>query len=119
MTGIETQNPMLLTDLDVNYEPFHCCGDEDLVFIKCPSCQHLMVFCYECDTLYPQLGNLAIHYHVFTTHEMDRLNCPHCHKPFPDFHFLRPPMVDKYLVTQDEVIEKGFVHLLAKHRRSS
>jgi len=28
------------------------------------------------------------------------------------------PFVDKYLVTKDEVIEKGFRHLLAKHLQS-
>jgi len=118
MSGIETQNPTLLTDLDVNYESFNCCGDEDLVFIKCPACQHLMVFCYECDTLYPQLDNLANRSYISLTHETDRIICPNCHNPFPDFYFLRSPFVDKYLVTKDEVIEKGYKCLLAKHLQS-
>ncbi|MCB0066735.1 MAG: hypothetical protein KDD77_06280 [Caldilineaceae bacterium] len=59
MSRIEPRQPGLLTDLDVNYEPFRCCGDENLVFIKCPAGRHLMVFCYEGDTLYPDLSDLA------------------------------------------------------------
>lgn len=119
MSYIQPLNPRLLTDLDVNYVPFHCCGDEDLVFLKCPRCSHLMIFCYECDTLYPDLMNPETKMGVALTSESDRLVCPNCHEPFEDYYFLRRPNVDKYLVTAEEVTSRGFAHLLAHDRRPS
>ena len=113
MSGIQPKDSRLLTDRDVNYEPFHCCGDEDLVFIKCPSCSHLMVLCYECDTLYPELSDTTKQQQIPCTRETDWFICPNCHEPFPDFYFLMPPYVDKYLVTAREVVERGFAHLLS------
>ncbi len=117
MSNIQPKDPRLLTDRDVNYEPFHCCGDEDLVFIKCPNCSHLMVFCYECDTLYPDLTNPTQQQQVPMTRESDRLICPNCGQPFPDFYFLMQPYIDKYLVTREEVVSRGFAHLLAASKR--
>jgi hypothetical protein len=119
MSNIQPKDPRLLTDRDVNYEPFHCCGDEDLVFIKCARCAHLMVFCYECDTLYPDLTDTTKQQQMPHTRESDRLICPNCNQPFPDFYFLMQPYVDKYLVTAEEVMSRGFGHLLAEHRRGS
>lgn len=34
VSGIKPTNPTLLTDLDVEYSYFDCCGDEDLVFLR-------------------------------------------------------------------------------------
>ena len=118
MSGIEPRDPRLLTDLDVDYGPFHCCGDEDLVFLKCPACAHLMVFCYECDTLYPDLADPAVGHAVHLSREdTDRLVCPACGEPFEDFYFLMAPHVDKYLPTAGDVIAAGFGHLLSAERR--
>lgn len=44
---------------DLDPGPFHCCGDEDLLPFRCIACRHLMVLCYECDTLYPDLRDLT------------------------------------------------------------
>lgn len=113
MSDIRPQNPELLTDDDVNYEPFHCCRDEDLVFIKCADCRHVMVFCYECDTLYPNLADLTIREGVELTRTTDRVTCPRCGVRFADYRFL----VDKYLVTAAEVIAAGYGHLLSDEIR--
>ncbi len=117
MSHIRPRNPRLLTDLDVNYEPFRCCGDEDLVFIKCPACQHVMVFCYECDTLYGDLHDLTQLSGTTLIDGQYRVVCPTCCQPFEDFAFLMQPHVDKYLVTVEEVIGHGFGHLLSEPLR--
>lgn len=44
---------------DLDFSPFHCCGDEDLFPFKCRNCGCAMVFCYECDTLYHDLSDLT------------------------------------------------------------
>jgi hypothetical protein len=51
----------VVEEADLDFIHFHCCGDEDLYPFGCPNCDHLMVFCYECDTLYHDLKNLALH----------------------------------------------------------
>ncbi len=117
MGHIKPGRPGLLTDQDVNYEPFHCCGDEDLVFIKCPACDHLMVFCYECDTLYPDLSEPTKTAGLTVVGREDRVVCPVCSKAFEDSAFLAQPYVDKYLVTAEDVIRRGFAHLLSESRR--
>jgi hypothetical protein len=117
VSHIEPRQPGLLTDLDVNYEPFRCCGDEDLVFIKCPACQHLMVFCYECDTLCPDLSDPAKASGLTLIGGEYRVVCPLCGKAFEDSAFLMQPYVDKYLVTAEEVVGRGFGHLLARPLR--
>jgi len=50
-----------MEERDLKCELFRCCGDEDLYPFGCPRCSRLMVFCYECDTLYDDLCNLASH----------------------------------------------------------
>jgi hypothetical protein len=117
MSHIKPRRPDLLTDLDVNYEPFHCCGDEDLVFVKCPACQHLMVFCYECDTLYPDLSDPTTMSGLSAVGGDYRVLCPACGKVFEDSAFLMQPFVDKYLVTVEDVVSRGFGHLLSEALR--
>jgi len=113
MGDIKPHNPELLTDSDVNYAAFHCCGDEDLIFIKCPECRHIMVFCYECDTLYPNLSDPTVRQSVPLTRSTDRITCPTCGVRFADYNFL----VDKYLVTAAEVIAAGYSDLLSDEIR--
>jgi hypothetical protein len=110
---IRPANPDLLTDTDVDYLRFHCCGDEDLVFLRCPACGHIMVFCYECDTLYPDLAQTSTHSRIGLTRVEDRLVCPACHVAFEDYGFLGPENVDKYLPTAAQVRAAGFGHLLS------
>lgn len=113
MSRIKPRRSDLLTDMDVNYEPFHCCGDEDLVFIKCPACQHLMVFCFECDTLYPDLSDPGKWSGLALIGGEDKVVCPMCSQAFADSAFLMQPYVDKYLATVADVVERGFGHLLS------
>jgi hypothetical protein len=114
---IKPRNPRLLTNRDVNWDPFHCCGNEDLVFLKCPRCAHLMVFCYECDTLYPDLHDVTQQQPLRLTEITHRVVCPACLQPFDDFYFLRQPHVDKYLPTLEDIVSGGFAHLLSPERR--
>lgn len=45
---------------DLDFQHFQCCGDEDLYPFGCPRCSRLMVFCYECETLYGDLRRLNL-----------------------------------------------------------
>jgi hypothetical protein len=110
---VRPSNPELLTERDVRGSWFHCCGDEDLVFLRCPSCAHIMVFCYECDTIYPDLADTSQSRGLTLTSSDDRFQCPRCCRPFEDPQFLAPENVDKYLPTARQVSEAGFGQLLA------
>jgi len=116
MSLIRPSNPDLLTDLDVEYSHFHCCGDEDLVFLRCPDCGHIMVFCYECDTLFPDLAHTETSQGLSLTSEAHRVACSVCGAEFKDRYFLRPENVERYLPTANQVREAGFGHLLSKRR---
>lgn len=50
----------IISEPDLMFSLFSCCGDEDLYPFRCPECGRCMVFCYECDTLYADLANLTI-----------------------------------------------------------
>jgi hypothetical protein len=76
-----------------------------------------MVFCYECDTLYPNLADTSTTAQLGLTREADRVVCPACHVAFQHYYFLQPPYVDSYLPTAQQVKDAGFGHLLAAHRR--
>ena len=117
MSNIRPSNPELLTDLDVEYSQFHCCGDEDLVFLRCPACGHIMVLCYECDTLFPDLADTSTTNALALTTETDRVVCPACSERFEDHCFLGPENVDKYLPSAKQVREAGFAHLLSARLR--
>ena len=100
--------------LDTREAPFKCCGNEELVILRCPACAHLMVFCTECNTLYPDARDPARRETVRLTRPGDRLTCPSCAVPFEDRAFLTPPHVDKYRATAEQVIAAGLGDLLAK-----
>ncbi len=55
MTDIKPPDGNLLTDRDVDYALFRCCGDEDLIFLRCPKCGHIWVECYECSNWFVDL----------------------------------------------------------------
>ena len=117
MADIKPQNPALLTDEDVEYANFKCCGDEDLVFLRCRSCGHIWVQCYECDTWYTDLTDITKTESAFLSNVNERVSCPSCHKPFEDFYYLMEGFVDKYLPTAEQVIEAGHGEHLARHLR--
>ncbi len=117
MADIKPRNLALLTDDDVEYANFKCCGDEDLVFVRCPSCGQISVQCYECDTWYINLSNVDETTSSFLSDVNQRLKCPHCDQPFQDFYYLMEGFVDKYLPTAKQVIDAGHGHHLAIHLR--
>jgi hypothetical protein len=102
----------LVEECDLNFAHFHCCGDEDLYPFGCPECGRLMVFCYECDTLYDDLADLGSHStpvnHFDTTSPIFR--CPCCTRPF-EYFFIRDML---YKVSVARWVDAGFGHLLAK-----
>jgi len=117
VADIKPKDSSLLTDEDVEHEYFRCCGDEDLVFLRCPSCGHIWVLCYECDTSYPDLTHLSVTESSFLSSTEERIKCPSCHKAFADFCYLKEGIVDSYLPTAEQVIRAGHGQYLARHLR--
>jgi hypothetical protein len=105
-----------VTDTSINYDYFHCCGDEDLYPFKCSRCGHVMVFCYECDTLYPNLLNLSQKHHpnAFDP-KMPSHSCPSCGYLF-EYYFMKN---EEYKVTVHEWAQAGFQHLLLLNNHSN
>lgn len=118
MPDIKPQNPLLLTDEDVEYAHFRCCGDEDLVFLRCPSCGHIWVQCYECETWYPELDDPTQQISSFMSGAAPPPACPRCRVPFADRFYLMQGIVDRYLPTAHQVIEAGFGAHLSKALRA-
>ena len=117
MATIKAKDPSLLTDDDVEYSHFNCCGDEDLVFLRCPACGHIWVECFECSTWYVDLTDLGKTERAFLSRVEERLACPSCKKPFEDFYYLMENYVDNYLPTARQVIDAGSSKYLAPHLR--
>lgn len=117
MSDIKPHSDSLLTDDDVEYVHFRCCGDEDLVFLRCPACSHIWVQCYECDNWFTDLSDLAKTESSFLSSTEERVNCPQCMKPFEDYFYLKDGIVDKYLPTAEQVIAAGYGKHLARHQR--
>jgi hypothetical protein len=102
----------VVEELDLNFAPFRCCGDEDLYPFGCPVCRHLMVVCYECETLYDDLHILSSR-GTWVNHSnihVPLFRCPCCDNPF-EYFFMRDEL---HKVPVAEWIELGFGHLLAK-----
>jgi hypothetical protein len=102
----------LVEERDLEIANFRCCGDEDLYPFGCPDCNHLMVFCYECETLYDDLtelgskGTLVNHSDIASP----IFRCPRCSRAF-EYFFMRN---EQYKVPLAKWIELGAGHLLAK-----
>lgn len=69
---------------DLDFSHFRCCGDEDLHPFRCSSCGRLMVFCYECETLFADLHDLNQRAHEVNHSEPSRpiFSCPGCGHAF-------------------------------------
>jgi hypothetical protein len=117
MANIKPQNSALLTDSDVEYADFKCCGDEDLVFLRCRSCGHISVLCYECDTWYVNLDEIGEVRSASLPDVNEQINCSHCNHSFEDYYILIEGVVDKYLPTAEQVIDAGHGRHLASHLR--
>jgi hypothetical protein len=97
---------------NLEFSRFGCCGDEDLYPFGCPRCRRLMVFCYECDTLYPELGHLerrGADINHFRPEE-PIFACPGCGYQF-EYYFMQNPL---YRVARSEWVAAGFGALLRK-----
>jgi hypothetical protein len=96
---------------DLDFSGFHCCGDEDLYPFRCTSCGRLMVFCYECDTLYPDLRTLVPGGEVNCFDSTRPIfHCPQCGFAF-EYYFMRN---EGYRATFEQWREAGFGNLLRR-----
>lgn len=97
-------------EADLDFGRFHCCGDEDLYPLACPSCARIMVFCYECDTLYSDLHNLSEqHTEIDSDPRRPIFACPGCRHPFENL-FVRDAL---YKVSRERWLAAGLGHLLS------
>ena len=112
---IKPKNPRLLTEKDVDYSYFHCCGDEDLIFLRCASCAHVWVDCTECSTWFTDLGDLSRVASSCTSSEQEPLSCPGCEERFEDSRYL---LSDRYLATAAQVIAAGHGRFLSEELRA-
>ena len=83
---------------------FDCCGDENLFPFKCWSCARPLVLCYECDTLYSNLGDLTQR----RLHTSNDSPCPGCGSSF-DTDLMRSP---RHRISFATWREFGLDHLL-------
>jgi len=100
-------NYEVIQDWDLESSHFlQCCdGNGDSFPFKCSVCGHIMVFCYECDTLYPDLKNTTImQLHI------GHFSCPQCNHEFED-DFMKNPV---YYVTPTEWKQAGYESLLTE-----
>ncbi len=91
----------IVRELDLNFDLFRCCGDEDLYPFQCSQCGWMMVFCYECDTLYSDLGQLSEHGRERVNHfepEKPIFGCPKCGHLF-EYYFMNNPVYSVLLRT--------------------
>ena len=58
--NLPAEKPSWVIEQVVDPAGFDCCGDQDLFPFKCASCGHPLVVCYECDTLYAGLPDVAV-----------------------------------------------------------
>lgn len=101
---------MLVEEEDLEFSYFNCCGDEDLYPFGCPKCQRLMVFCYECDTLYSDLTPISGSRDGVNHFKPQEpiFSCPGCGFAF-EYHFMKD---HHYKVEHAEWIGSGYGHLL-------
>ena len=101
----------IVTEADLDFARFRCCGDEDLYPFGCPDCGRLMVFCYECDTLYDDLRDLTRQETEINHFDPSRpiFACPGCGRLF-EYKFMQNT---KYQVTRETWVGQGFQSLLS------
>jgi hypothetical protein len=99
-----------IEESDLDFRGFRCCGDEDLYPLGCPACGYIMVFCYECDTLYADLGDLAEQSTEINHFDssLPSFDCPRCGYGFAYF-FVRDGL---YKVERERWLSAGLRHLL-------
>ncbi|MEM7454182.1 MAG: hypothetical protein AAF456_07480 [Planctomycetota bacterium] len=118
MAEINPSNPNCLTDKDVNYSFFSCCGDEDLVFLRCPACGHIWIECYECSIWFVDLTRRDKRESCLLTSDDHRCKCPKCDHEFEDLHYLSDENCHKYLPTVEQVALAGFARFLSEEKKN-
>lgn len=106
----------VVEELNLDFSKFQCCGDEDLYPFGCPDCGRIMVFCYECDTLYDDLDDLrsqGTQINNFDT-ASPIFRCPNCDRAF-EYFFMRD---GQFKVPISLWTREGFEHLLTKNERT-
>lgn len=113
---VKKLNQEQIEEKDLNVKYFHCCGDEDLYPFKCSNCGRIMIFCYECDTLYRDLKNLEDNGRDINHFDPSKpaFSCPQCNYNF-EYSFMRNSL---YHVTYNEWIKAGFENLLEDYMPS-
>jgi len=102
---------MYIKEEDLDFSHFNCCGDEDLFPFKCSGCGHIMVFCYECDTLYSDLKDTCRNNEVAINNfdpKRPSFSCPKCSWDF-EYYFMKNP---EYGVSREEWLKAGYGRLL-------
>ncbi|WP_374582857.1 hypothetical protein [Pseudoduganella sp.] len=112
---MQPKDQLPLTDQDVEYSHFSCCGDEDLAFLRCPKCSHIWVECYECSTWYIDLNDLRKIASALPSGSGESPCCPECQVAFEDEHYLKQSHAGKYRPTAFQVVEAGLGRYLASH----
>ena len=106
----------VVEEADLDFRRFRCCGDEDLYPFGCPRCERLMVFCYECDTLYGDLNDLGSLAFAGKVNNSDTtqpiLSCPGCEYDF-EYSFIRD---NRYKVSIERWVTAGFGDLLRNNQ---
>src|SRR3954454_3864062 len=110
MSWLEGEAMPNVEESDLDFSRFHCCGDEDLYPFGCPACGRLMVFCYECDTLYSDLSDLADRGTEVNNFDPNQpvFACPQCGHRFAYF-FIRDGL---HKVERERWLTAGLGHLL-------
>ena len=104
---------MLIEEKDIEFSHFLCCGDEDLYPFACPACRRLMVFCYECDTLYSNLHDLSGKSRDFVNSFKPQepiFSCAGCGYNF-EYQFMKNGL---YKADRELWVSSGLGHLLRK-----
>ncbi len=109
------EKPDIIQESDLDSILFGCCGYTALHPFKCPLCGHIMVYCRECDTLFPNLRDTNQTWLYFGFDHL--LTCPGCNYAFEQDlqRFLNNPA---YHVTPIEWANAGHASLLTDSARS-
>jgi hypothetical protein len=104
---VDPDDVVLGKDLDASV--FSCCTNQDPYPYKCSACELPLVFCRECDTLYPGLPDLTPSTDVNSFDSTKPSHrCPRCGYSF-EYPFMKNPA---YHITYAEWRASGLGHLL-------
>jgi hypothetical protein len=99
---VVTDDANAVTDVDINHDAIHCCGNEDLVIVRCPACRQLWIYCAADDVCHVDLQT--------TARKLDATRgdkCPSCGTA-THLHEAIAPL----LPTRDEVVAAGLERYL-------